>query len=89
MGLVSGTFTVMVPDKPELFSHKREYSCQTGFIRQEELFRPSNNGSMQHSRNRGAVKPSSNIDGSTTGVEGIACIFIDVRGDIGMVLIDN
>ena len=89
MGPVSGTFTEMVPDKPELFCYKREYSRQTGFIHQQELLRPRNKGGMQHSRNRWAVKPSSNIDGSTTGVEGIACIFIDVRGDLDTVLIDT
>jgi len=44
---------------------------------------------MQHSRNLWAVKPPGNIDGSTPGVENIACTFIDVRDDLGVLLIEN
>ena len=86
---VSATFTEMVQDKPELFSHKREYSCQTGFIHHQELLGPGNKSGMQHSRNRRAVKPSCNVDGSATGVEGIAYIFIDVRDDLCVILRDS
>ena len=89
MDPVSVAFTDMVQDKPKLFSHKREYSCQTGFIHQQELLRPGNKSGMEHSRNRMAVKPSSNIDGSTAGVESIACSFIDVRDDMCVFLRDN
>ena len=88
MGLVSGTFTEMALDKPKLFSHKREYSCQTGFIHHQELLRPGNKSGTQHSRNRRAIKPSSNVDGST-GIEGIAYIFIDVRDDLCVILRDS
>jgi len=86
---VSATFTEMVQDKPELFSHEREYSCQTGFIHHQELLGPRNKSGMQHSRNRRAIKPSSNVDGSATGVEGITCIFIDVRDDLCVILRDS
>jgi hypothetical protein len=85
--LVSGTFTEIALDKPELFGHKREYSCQTSFINQQEFLGPGNKSSVQHSRNRRAIKPSGNIDGSTAGVENIACIFIDVWNDLCAVLI--
>ena len=87
--LISGTFTEIPLDKPELFSHKREDSYQTGFIHQQELLGPGNKSGMQHSRNWRTVKPSSNIDGSTTGVEGIACIVINVWDDPCVVLIEN
>ena len=83
---VSVTFTEMVQDKPKLFSHEREYSCQTGFIHHQELLGSRNKSGMQHSRNRRAVKPSSNIDGSATGAEGIADIFIGVRDDMCVIL---
>ena len=86
---ISGTFTEVSLDKPELFSHKREYSYQAGFVHQQELLRPRNESGMQHSRNWWTVKPSSNIDGPTTGVEGIACIVIGVWDDMCAVLIDN
>ena len=79
----------MVQDKPELFSHEREYSCQTGFIHHQELLEPRNKSGMQHSRNRRAVKPSSNIDSSATGAEGIAYNFISVRDDLCVILRDS
>ena len=34
---VSGTFTETVRDKPKLFCHEREYSCQASLVNQEEL----------------------------------------------------
>ena len=89
VGFVRITFTEMKLDKPELLSHKREYPCQTGFIHHQDLLSPGNKSGMQHSRNRRAVKPSSNVDGSTTGVEGIASIFIDVRDDMCVLLGDS
>ena len=86
---VSVTFTEMVQDKPKLFSHKREYSRQTGFIHHQDLLSPGNKSGMLHSRNRRAVKPSSNVDGSATGIEGIASTFVDVRDDMCVLLRDS
>ena len=59
------------------------------FIHHQKLLRPRNKSSMQHSRNRRAVKPSSNIDGPATGAEGIADTFIGVRDDLCVILRDG
>ena len=44
---------------------------------------------MQHSRDWWTVKPLRDVDGSTTGIEGIARVSIDVWDDLCVVLIGN